>query len=885
MRTHGARIHLAAEKSATSLAHQALNARTPSPARASATAPATATASPGGEPLPEPMRADAEARFGHDFGHVRIHDDASARRSADTFGARAFALGDDIAWSARAPAWRTPAARGLLFHELSHVTQARRGHIPHGVICPEVDPEHVRRMIKKNDEEYATAAPEDIPRLEAEGWFWRKLAMEFQPMELPKSLQAPIASKPVAQPPLKLVPTFIPEPDAGSPGIASNAQPSAAAPGLALGPAVAAEEFLDVDQLAADILERQTARAVIAMTLLSDIAYRAREVGLMSEQFREQYVSDFELAQMEAQTTRLEAVTEHEFGPYVQAIQQAARKPWPDIHRETQRRLGGLPGWVERGGFAPSAQQRKVDVAPADGEPLTEEEKKSPIDPLLARKFKRGAQIAGIGLVGLIAAAGKAIAGGNLEEVFDAAIDASGIDQLLADAMPSGSGTPGVVRAKRRMGISKPRPPHRRSRAAAPAALRVQTSDQGKPIFGGSPRPPKAFLSPVGPAAEIKRHYLPLVPPQAAEALGKLVRRVRKAWFGSKDTGVELPQVHRPGRSRTYANRPKADIEKDIDALKTPHIDAIETIGVTHEHDHEHGMLTTANRASGKKPFGKSSQRGTAAKKKYRIVLSEAADYSGQRSAQMASAIGTIVRTALIKHSKRKGKNAPEHPVEVQVTAAVTASGEVHIVISSNNYSSQLEMAELMKDPKQLLRDALQEAKSPSPSRRSSYEKRKPHIVDVIDKFVNYDAQIADRAKRGTKEVEVDVMLAQEMRKAFLHGEIKVAFVENKPKTNIGHAEQVGKKGMLTSLKGQKPVMLVASGALIRCASCSAELGYNRIAEGPDGKMYWVVGRAYVLQVSPKELKHLAKDIAEGRVRMDTTAAEVPVSSRPAPHE
>ena len=46
----------------------------------------------GGVPLPGEVRADMEARFGLDFGAVRIHTDAEAAQLADAVGAHAFAL-------------------------------------------------------------------------------------------------------------------------------------------------------------------------------------------------------------------------------------------------------------------------------------------------------------------------------------------------------------------------------------------------------------------------------------------------------------------------------------------------------------------------------------------------------------------------------------------------------------------------------------------------------------------------------------------------------------------------------------------------------------------------------------------------------------------------
>ena len=61
-----------------------------------------------------------EARFGYDFGRVRIHADAQADASARAVGAHAYTVGDHIVFAAgRSP--RGP----LLAHELAHVVQQR----------------------------------------------------------------------------------------------------------------------------------------------------------------------------------------------------------------------------------------------------------------------------------------------------------------------------------------------------------------------------------------------------------------------------------------------------------------------------------------------------------------------------------------------------------------------------------------------------------------------------------------------------------------------------------------------------------------------------------------------------------------------------------------
>jgi hypothetical protein len=78
-----------------------------------------------GEPLDERLRTDLEPRFGHDFSRVRVHTDGQAHESARELGARAWASGEHIAFSARRYEPSSHAGRTLIAHELAHVVQQR----------------------------------------------------------------------------------------------------------------------------------------------------------------------------------------------------------------------------------------------------------------------------------------------------------------------------------------------------------------------------------------------------------------------------------------------------------------------------------------------------------------------------------------------------------------------------------------------------------------------------------------------------------------------------------------------------------------------------------------------------------------------------------------
>ena len=76
-----------------------------------------------GEPLDNETRWRMEERLGHDFGRVRVHNDARAGASARSLDALAYTVGTDIVF---APGEYRPATGGglrLLAHELTHVRQ------------------------------------------------------------------------------------------------------------------------------------------------------------------------------------------------------------------------------------------------------------------------------------------------------------------------------------------------------------------------------------------------------------------------------------------------------------------------------------------------------------------------------------------------------------------------------------------------------------------------------------------------------------------------------------------------------------------------------------------------------------------------------------------
>ncbi|MEM6678129.1 MAG: DUF4157 domain-containing protein [Pseudomonadota bacterium] len=79
----------------------------------------------GGDPLPEPVRAQMEAGFGRNFGDVRVHTDATAASASTAIGAKAFTIGHHIAFNRGQFAPGTREGDHLIAHEMAHVAENR----------------------------------------------------------------------------------------------------------------------------------------------------------------------------------------------------------------------------------------------------------------------------------------------------------------------------------------------------------------------------------------------------------------------------------------------------------------------------------------------------------------------------------------------------------------------------------------------------------------------------------------------------------------------------------------------------------------------------------------------------------------------------------------
>ncbi|MCP4218517.1 MAG: DUF4157 domain-containing protein [bacterium] len=77
----------------------------------------------GGGPLSQSSRSFFEPRFGHNFGHVRVHNNAEASGAARRLNAEAFTVGSDIYFGEGRYQPETRQGMRLLAHELTHTIQ------------------------------------------------------------------------------------------------------------------------------------------------------------------------------------------------------------------------------------------------------------------------------------------------------------------------------------------------------------------------------------------------------------------------------------------------------------------------------------------------------------------------------------------------------------------------------------------------------------------------------------------------------------------------------------------------------------------------------------------------------------------------------------------
>jgi hypothetical protein len=81
----------------------------------------------GGSPLDSGTRTSMESAFGTSFEGVRVHTDAQASKSAESVGANAYTVGQDVVFRSGHYDPGTTTGQRTIAHELSHVVQQSQG--------------------------------------------------------------------------------------------------------------------------------------------------------------------------------------------------------------------------------------------------------------------------------------------------------------------------------------------------------------------------------------------------------------------------------------------------------------------------------------------------------------------------------------------------------------------------------------------------------------------------------------------------------------------------------------------------------------------------------------------------------------------------------------
>jgi Domain of unknown function (DUF4157) len=115
----------------------------------------------GGQPLDASVRAEMEARFGVDFGAVRVHIGGEAARSASEFGAHAYTSGTELVFASGKYAPGTPEGKRTLAHELAHVIQQSEGPVAGTEITARVSVSDPSDDFEQDAERTADAVTED----------------------------------------------------------------------------------------------------------------------------------------------------------------------------------------------------------------------------------------------------------------------------------------------------------------------------------------------------------------------------------------------------------------------------------------------------------------------------------------------------------------------------------------------------------------------------------------------------------------------------------------------------------------------------------------------------------------------------------------------------
>lgn len=124
-----------------------------SPAPMSPSAESAVQSLGSGSPLPATERAFFEPRFGRDLSNVRLHTDGQADVASRAINARAFTLGNDVAFAGGEYRPGTSDGRRLMAHELTHTLQQSGGDGPNASSLAQPmtsDPDTAQRLVQES---------------------------------------------------------------------------------------------------------------------------------------------------------------------------------------------------------------------------------------------------------------------------------------------------------------------------------------------------------------------------------------------------------------------------------------------------------------------------------------------------------------------------------------------------------------------------------------------------------------------------------------------------------------------------------------------------------------------------------------------------------------
>lgn len=134
------------------------------------TAAADGIAGPG-QPLEPGIRDTLSTSFGHDFSPVRVHVGPAAAHAATSLGAKAYAVGNDVAFAHGAYDPLSQSGRALIAHELAHVVQHRG--LPRAANYSRAG--EASKPLERQADAAAARWQHGLPR----GWTWQRATEPF----------------------------------------------------------------------------------------------------------------------------------------------------------------------------------------------------------------------------------------------------------------------------------------------------------------------------------------------------------------------------------------------------------------------------------------------------------------------------------------------------------------------------------------------------------------------------------------------------------------------------------------------------------------------------------------------------------------------------------